>query len=220
MKRYVGRFLGLGQKELVITCDKCHKSSGRLVSLISGDYCEDCVQEIDPDASHKWIPINYESRHFERIFNAEPDSHPPTHLDYCVRCGAYRALQKKGGAIVPVYYFIGSKNAHPLAIPCNKCRDISTVNKDTCVHSYVKVLSTEKNPSDEEIRSGKKTLAELKNSQVGRIFGYTDIDMANSTFGRAFYWCSSCGYSRGLNRINQILPSVGTDKNYPDTYST
>ncbi len=226
MKKMLTGFLGFGNKGELWVCDKCGKKTtggctgynkdGLFQSLLSGEYCFDCLKIVDKEATHLWIAINSSSRHFDNTFLTEMDSYPPTRLDYCGKCFTYRSIQKISNGLKATYFPIGSKNPtteSPICIGENK------ENPNNCKHDYAKVFSNEKTPTSSQLKDAKKTLKGLQSDVVGQLFGYDSIDMYRRTYGFAVYWCSKCGTSRTITK-GQNLPSYGTDSNFPSRYST
>jgi hypothetical protein len=226
MKKKLTGFMGFGDKGEVWICDKCGRQTtggcsgfnkdGLFQSLTNGEYCFECLKTIDTDATHLWIAMNESNNHFKTCFRSEMDSFPPTHLDYCAKCYTYRSIQKLSSSLKASYYPIGSKKittVAPICIGENK------ENPQVCRHDYVKVFSNEKNPSRSEIIESDKTLKDIQGNIVGQMYGYTDIDMNRSVYGFSCYWCCKCGHSRTITK-GQVLPTFGTDRNYPSRYCT
>ncbi len=226
MKKKLTGFLGFGDKGELWVCDKCGKQTtggcsgfnkdGLFQSLTNGEYCFDCLKQVDRDATHLWTALNDSGQHFKSCFPTETDFSPPTHLDYCAKCYSYRAIQKLSSGFKATYYPIGSKDSTTLAPICN---GENNENPQLCKHDYVKVLSTEKVPTNSEVKESNQMLKRIQANPVGQAFGYTDIDMNRTVYGYSCYWCRKCGYSRTITK-GQDLPSFGTDKNYPSRYST
>lgn len=226
MKKRLTGFLGFGDKGELWVCDRCGKQTtggctgynkdGLFQSLLSGEYCFDCLKTVDKEATHLWTAINCSSRHFENTFLSEMDSYPPTKLDYCGKCYTYRSIQKLSNGFKGSYFPIGTKNS---TNESSICSGEIKENPNQCKHDYVKVFSNEKTPSSSELKDAKKTLKELQGNFVGQLFGYDSIDMYRRTYGFSVYWCSKCGTSRTITK-GQNLPSYGTDSNFPSRYSS
>lgn len=216
----------MGRKEEIITCDRCGKESARGEStdeqgvffrvLFSGDFCSLCLRQVDADASHAWFALNHRDGFLKRVFITEPRSIPPSHLDSCSNCGEYRRLWKEGDEIKAAYYHLGSKLPSVVARACSGKREM---RMDSCTHDYVKILSTERTPDASELRGASKASRQMNSNPIVQAFGFTDRDLAASTFGEAFFWCSKCGHARCITR-GQILPRYGVDKNFGDRYQT
>jgi hypothetical protein len=226
MKKKLTGFLGFGDKGELWICDGCGKETtggcsgfnkdGLFQSLKNGEFCFECLKKVDKDASHLWTALNDSNNHFGSCFTKEMDSNPPTHLDYCAKCFTYRAIQKLSSGFKATYYPIGSKVS---TMDAPICKGENSENPQVCKHDYVKVFSNEKNPSSSEIKDSDGMLKEIQGNPVGQMFGYTDIDMYRSTYGFSCYWCCKCGHSRTITK-GQVLPTFGTDRNYPSRYST
>jgi len=224
MKKKLTGFLGFGDKGELWVCDRCGKKTtggcrasnkdGLFQSLLSGEFCFDCLKSVDKEATHLWTPLSCSSRHFENTFISEMNSQPPTRLDYCAKCYTYRAIEKLGNNFKGTYFPIGSGKATSEAPICT---GDNNENPNLCKHDYVKVFNNEKNPTSSEVKDAKRLLKQIQGDVVGQIFGYDSIDMSRSTYGFSVYWCSKCGTSRTITK-GQNLPFFGTDSDFPARY--
>lgn len=209
---------GLGTKYTVVTCDQCSTLADPHFEYAWKDYCSKCAIDKYPQATHSW-GCNFSYSRFDLPTLPEHLSSVPTHISTCSDCGAARIYRRENSGFVSESYFnIGS------SVPTGKIQSCPGGSyeqqrkvKAQCLHSYVKIFSADKTPTQEEIRAEKAFLRAGLSSILTRSgYEWTEIDMLNKLFGKSVWWCSKCGYIRTVNRLAPKLPISGLDSNWPE----